>query len=484
MVQSSGEPEDKDAEIVTQATEGREEVEPTVETKETKEGEGAEEEEEPKECTCTHCGESVIPIVTKGHFGRKGFRCPECGKFFKPPAPGEEGAPEKTEKAEAGPPGPLAPLEVEMTERIKALLPMYLPRVYGIPKGSKRVEAIIDTITPEQTADPRNLHAHIKNFAPEADDQHLEAIIMKIYSTLETEGFSSPSSASVSYQPRYARRRGSRPSGYPARQWRGPGYQEEWGEEEDEGGYPPQRRPAKPVKVVVDGQTIETDVDGLMAWKTFKLQDDQAKREAREHELNMKKIEAEILNITKGGTEEKVAVKVGNQTISVPASVAPFILKGGETEETKALKTEVNALKERVNSAEKELNEKEKAETKAQLSGLYHKIDELTNRDPLEEIKKYDRYAEDRGYSRTGKSTVDLISDAIDKGDKRAQQLITRLGKGEGEVEVEGDGFRPEVKRTPQERQEAAAKIQGQLEKKAEVLEAENQLLAAASRSS
>lgn len=482
MVQSSGEPEDKDAEIVTQATEGREEVEPTVETKETKEGEGAEEEEEPKECTCTHCGESVIPIVTKGHFGRKGFRCPECGKFFKPPAPGEEGAPEKTEKAEAGPPGPLAPLEVEMTERIKALLPMYLPRVYGIPKGSKRVEAIIDTITPEQTADPRNLHAHIKNFAPEADDQHLEAIIMKIYSTLENEGFISPSSASVPYQPRYgSRRRGSRQSGYPGRQWRGPGYQEEWGEEEDEGGYPPQRRSARPVKVVIDGQSIETDMDGMMAWKAFKLQDDQAKRESKEHELKMKKIEAEILSITKGGTEEKVAVKVGDQTISVPASVAPFILKGGETEETKALKTEVNALKERVNSAEKELNEKEKAETKAQLSGLYHKIDELTNRDPLEEIKKYDRYAEDRGYSRTGKSTVDLIGDAIDKVDKRAQQLITRVGpRGEGEGE---EGFRPEVKRTPSERQAAAASIQEQLGKKEKVLEAENELLAAASHS-
>lgn len=478
MEQSSKEREDEDA--VPESTGDVKEKEETSTEAATETGEmtEVEQEEELKECTCTHCGNRVIPIPVKTRFGGKSYRCPGCGKFFKP-MPGEEGvvAPEKAGEGEEE--KPLEPLEVEMTERIKALLPIYLPRVYGIPKGSKRVEAIIDTITPEQTADPRNLHAHIKNFAPEADDQHLEAIIMKIYSTLESEGYISPtSSASVSYQPRYGRRRGSRPSGYP-RQWRGPGYQEDWSEEEDE-GYSPSRRAARPVKIVVDGQTIETDIDGMMAWKRFKVEEDQAKREAREHELRMKKLETEITNIAKGdgGKEEKVAVKVGDQTLHVPASVAPFILRG-EDSEVKALKATVDDLKEKVHDAETKLNDKEKEELKNQLSGLYSKIEHLENKDPLAEIKKYEDYAESRGYSRTGKSTADLIGDAITNADKRAQQFITRLGP-RGEGEGEGEGFRPEVNRTPQERQAAAAKIQGQLQEKEKVLEAENELLAAA----
>lgn len=430
-------------------------------------------EEEIGECTCTHCGARGVPKQVKTMSGAKSYRCTHCGKFFKPQLEGKEGEAEKPVGAEAEEEKPLAPLEVEMTDRIKDLLPQYLPRIYGIPQGSKRIQAIIDTITPEQTSDPRNLHAHIKNFAPEADDRHLEAIIMKIYSTLESEGYIPPT-GSPPYQPRYGR---TSRRGYgthypgPSRQWPG---SEGWSDEEESEGYP--RKP-KPVKIVVDGQTIETDIDGMMAWKRFKLEDDEAKRATKEHELRMKRLEAEITNIAKGsgGKEETVAVKIGDQTLHVPASVAPFILRG-EDSEVKALKVTVDDLKEKVHDAETKLNEKATQELKDQLSGLYSKIEGLENRDPMEEIKKYDAYAEERGYSRTGKSTVDLLGELGDKADKRAQQLISKMGpKGEGE-----EGFTPEVTRSPQERQEMAGDIQAKLEKKERILEAENELLEAA----
>lgn len=71
-----------------------------------------------------------------------------------------------------------------------------------------------------------------------------------------------------------------------------------------------------------------------------------------------------------------------------------------------------------------------------------------------------------------GKSLIDVADRLTDKVDKRFSEAINLVKKQPGQ-------FSPEVKRTPQERQAAAATIQGQLEKREKVLEAENELLAA-----
>ena len=468
-------PEEGEERIVS---EGETETEVTEEKVTEETVEKKEKEEEIGECVCTHCNNRVIPIPVKTAFGGTSYRCPKCGKFFKPQPEGEEVETEKPGGAEEEETTPLAPLEVEMTERIKKLLPQYLPRVYGIPRGSKRIQAIIDTITPEQTSNPWNLHAHIKNFAPEADDRHLEAIITKIYSTLENEGFiQAPSGPQYRprYEPRYGRRREYAPRyptpgypSYPARQSYG-GYPEEF--EEEEYFERPRRPPAKPVKVVVDGQTIETDAEGMMALKKFKLEEAESKRLDKEHELRMKKLEAEILNITKGEKgekEEKVAVKVGEQTLNVPVSIAPLYLDREESPKVKQLEEKLEKLTD-------EKHEKEVSELRGDIKTLAAKLENQPTL--LEQVEEADRYAEARGYTRTGKTTLDVISDLGSKADENAKLLLKRMAPG-------GEEFKPEVKRTPEERRRKAGEIEKKLEKKEEVLLAEDELIRAAAKMS
>jgi predicted RNA-binding Zn-ribbon protein involved in translation (DUF1610 family) len=444
-------------------------------------GERREEESELAECQCTHCGQSVRPIPVKTRFGARSYRCPKCGKFFKPEGeataePGAEVALLKGREGEEEDEEALAPLEVEMTNRLKVLLTTALPRVWGIPRSDKRIQAITDTITPEQTSSPWNLHAHIKNFAPQADDRHLEAIITKIYSQLEAEGYIMESAATSKYQPRYARRgQRTRDGHYPSY-----GYGQQGRSGQDRSGYDEEEefegRPPKPLRAVIAGQTIETDAEGLIAWRRFQLEEAAAKRDEREHQLTMKKLEEEIKHIAKGSEEQKIPVKVGEQTINVPASLAPLYLnKGGESEDAKAFREKLTELEKQLAATEKKMNDKDKQDLRDQIAGLYSKIDELENRDPMAKIKEYEAYALEKGYTKGGRTTLDVISEGITNLDKRAQQLITAR-KGE-----EGEEFTPEVTRTPGERRAMAEDIQQNLEKKNKIIDAENRLLEAAS---
>jgi hypothetical protein len=134
----------------------------------------------------------------------------------------------------------------------------------------------------------------------------------------------------------------------------------------------------------------------------------------------------------------------------------------GDREELKELRAELKEVREKLQAT--------------QLQGLQDQINDL-KRTPsfVDQYESFLAASERLGLSQNkgGKTTVDLISDGMEKADKRASEAIDLLKRPQGQ-------FNPEVKRTPQERQEAAANIQEQLARKERILQAENELLIAA----
>ena len=443
----------------------------TEETTET----GPPRETEEKRYKCNHCGADVVPQKVQTKTGISN-RCPECGKFMKVLTE------EERRRLEEEARGPLPPIEVEMTERVKELLTEHLPRVYGIPKAdaSKRITAILDTLSPVVATDPWNLHNHIKNFAPNADDRHLESVITKIFAQLEAEGYRPGESR---YQPRYAPRR--RP-GYQPRYTediyrRPPPYWHGYGQGYGEEYYPPPPPGAgrgEPMKVVIDGQEIITDFQGYMAWQKYaadkkkdkaeeETRKNKEKRDEEEHDMKMQKFQEEIKKLAgEGGgkPETMVDVKIGDQTVKVPASVAHLYLRGDSAE--------VKELRATVKDLTKTIEDKEKEETKKVLDDLSKKMDGM----PGTVERTVERMAEHRGWGKptVGRTTIDLLADLGGKADARAQQLINRMPGG--------PEFKPEVKRTPEERRAKAAEIGKRLEKTKEILKSEDELIKAAAK--
>jgi len=233
--------------------------------------------------TCSHCGAKVVPEEHDTPTG-KVYRCPNCGKFMKLQTPEEVKERQEAEK------GPLPPYEIMLTDRVKELLSQNLPRVHGIPQkeATKTMAAILDTLNPEAANDPWNLHNHVKNFAPNADDRHLESIIKKIFGQLEVEGYLKTGRG---HRPSYGRmtEEGYRPSYARGRRDYGEDYGEDYGDRVREG---------LGMRIVVDGQEVETDYRGYLAHQAWKREQAEEKRRSEEHELRMKRLEAEILKIT------------------------------------------------------------------------------------------------------------------------------------------------------------------------------------------
>lgn len=437
-----------------------------------------EEPSKPK-VTCNHCGAKVIPTIVESGTGPR-LKCPKCGKLMKPQ---EEIDKEREER------GPLPPLELQMVERLKELLTPALPRVFGIPKkeASKTIGAIVDTLNPTVAMNPMSLHNHIKTFAPNAADRHLESIIRKIYSQLENEGYL-PQRGSPPYYPGYSSQRPRytpRDFGYPPPQYpQYPDYREyrQSGEREYPPPYPPQR--PQSMKTIVDGQEIVTDFAGYMAWERWKEEkeskaQERANREAAEtrqsdeHELLMKKLDEEIKKIARetGGSknDELVEVPFGEDKIKVPASLAHLYLKKGEDPKLAKLEEKINSLAEENRALKEEERKRESDEVNAELAALNRKIEnQPTFKEQLQEAKSI---AELTGYSKSGPTTLSLLKDMGEKADERVGQVLNRMpDSGEGE-------FKPDVKRTPKERRETAKQLGEKLEKKKEVLKAEDDLL-------
>jgi len=263
-----------------------------------------------EEYVCSACGDTVVP---EEHPTDKGvrYRCPSCGKFMKPLTP------EDLEDREEESREPLPPPQVLATQRVKEILVKELPRVYGIPKkdATKTITAITDTLTSASIMDPWSLHSHIKDFAPNANDRHLESIIEKIFDQLREEGYLPRDQEG--YRVRYDRRRAIdryRP------------------------GYAPREK----------RRYDEEDYEDLIERSRFRMELAEERRRQEEHELRMKRLEAEILKITRetGGnpqtglyeeTREFIDAE-GNlcapeKAVSVRIKRTPIETKGGLTAE-------------------------------------------------------------------------------------------------------------------------------------------------------
>jgi len=409
-----------------------------------------------KPYVCSQCGAKVVPQRVETPSGITN-RCPECGKFMKPLTPTEAEGKKEEQK------GPLPPLEVIVTQRVKELLVNELPRVYGIPQkdATKTITAIIDTLTPPAAMNPWNLHSHIKDFASNANDRHLESVINKIFYQLEEEGYMPRDrgyqpryrerGVGSGYEPRYAwREREPRRSYYDyddyedyeprrykqaeerrreeehdlrmkrleaeilkiTRETEGPkiGLQEEVREFIDEKGNVCD--PEKAVSVRMKRVPIQTE-----GYQRSKVEDAEEKRRAEEHELKMKRLEAEILKITR----ETEGPKIG-----LHEEVREFIdEKGNVCDPEKAISvrikrtpiatesTEIKELREEVKTLQATVKDKE-------ISQLREEIKELKEKPESEEIK-----ALKMDLNESRKSIEDLKG-TIEAKDKQA--LLDKIG--------------------------------------------------------
>jgi len=402
---------------------------------------------EPKEWYCVEHG-AVIPKEVKGR-----MFCPICNKLVS-----KEPYEKKLEGVGVEVP---KPPEVETVEEALAFIKERLAQVYGIGKHDRLIlKALEDNPTPLR--DGNLLHAFIKSLAPKAYDAHLSTFVIgPLYANFPNlpqavDKLSTSTVPAVPYVPTVPPVQGvpyaysypvSTPHTLPPT-WYG-NYPQMW-------SYPPhpqtwyQPKPPKTYKIVVEGQEIETDESGYMAWQRFL-------KEKEEHELAMKKLEAEIKKITEeSGTknEPTIPVKIGDKEYQVPASLAPLYLKGDDES-----KKEIEKLRE-------ELHKKE-------IEALQRDLEEVKKRPSFfEELRAFQEIAPMLGFQKGGRTTADLLDSLTERLDQRAAQLLQKIPTPGGE-------WKPEITRTPEERAKKAEEIKRKLEKSEEILKAEDEFLKA-----
>ena len=389
---------------------------------------------------------------------------------------------EEEEGVEPGP-GVVKPPEVETIEQAISFIESRLKKVYGVGQAaSVAISGLRDDPTPLR--DATVLHSFIKSLAPRTNDNQLSVMVirplyakfpglplsvdrvlqsMQPYQPPTYWGWGRP------VQPGQPQTYGYQPPGtqYP------PGsyvptfpFQSPYGY-----GYPPNypiyppaggRTPPKTYKVVVDGQEIETDESGLRAWNEYiKKRESEASEETRrqeEHELRMKKLEEEITAI--GPKDEtKVPVKIGEKEVEVPASLAHLYLEKGESKDVKELREKLDDERE----------ERHKAD-------IEHLREDVKNRPTLAEQVEYVKtMAPYFGFHSGGRTTLDIVDSLRGDVHATADKILSKM-PGVGEE------FSPEVRRTPEERRKLAQQLQTGLDTTKEILEAENELIRAASQ--
>ncbi|MCD6325799.1 hypothetical protein J7L97_05880, partial [Candidatus Bathyarchaeota archaeon] len=103
-------------------------------------------------------------------------------------------------------------------------------------------------------------------------------------------------------------------------------------------------------------------------------------------------------------------------------------------------------------------------------------LEELKKRpSALETLEFIETWAKRLGWSKTGRTTLDVLNSMVERLDQRAAQLLQKFPSPGGE-------FKPEVTRTPEERAKKAEEIKRKIEKSEEILRAEEELIRAASK--
>jgi hypothetical protein len=426
-----------------------------------------------KKVACPVCGEVVEPRGKALHFRQKHpdlnydeYKDKWEAVVVGPPPPAPSASPTQRPPSEVPPPPP--PPEVQIIEEAIKFVEDRLPKVYGIEKYAKLIaEELRDN--PAPLRDPNLLYAFIKSIAPRASDAHLNTfVIAPLYTKFPnlpqmvdrhlaqqappaSPAYPAPV-AYMPYQPYYYPYHYPYAHAYPHTYYPHP-YQPLYPPP-----YPP--RPPKTYKVVVDGQEIETDEAGYMAWQRFLKEREEHEMKRREWEMRMKALEEELKR-----REDKVPVKIGDKEYLVPVSYAHLYLRQGDDE-----------TKKKLEELSKKLEEEREARHRAELEALKKDLEELKRRPSVaEELAYIEAVAQRLGYTRGGRTTIDLIDALSERLDRTAQRLIEKIPGPSRE-------WSPEVRRTPEERAKKAEEIKRKLEKGEEILKAEEELIRAAAK--
>jgi len=402
-----------------------------------------EESEEPK-------GETEVePEETGGETAESPYVCPECDREF-----GSEQAlnshigkahKEKEEEEGVGEEG-IKPPEIARREQIIENLKGKLPKIYGI--SSDRADAIVDGIkdNPSILDNPRSLWYHIMEMCrgTNINTYQLNNALRGIYGeNVAPQGQQPPAFGFQSFQTKGADQ------------------------------LPPQM-PYNPNPSAPPYQPYQPQMNPQANPQAQQLQQAQTQerieQSRQEHDLRMKKLEQELKKTAEPEEKEKVPVEFGDTTIRVPADQAPLYImqqqEGGESERIQELRKEI----------EEERSRREEAERGSLRKDIEHLREEVEKQPSLaEQIQSVEALSKRMGYSRTGMSTIDLLSKGISRMDERAKQVLQRMGS------VPEGGFKPEISRTPEERKRATREVQEQMEKSEELIEAENRILKRAS---
>ncbi|MEM1820598.1 MAG: hypothetical protein QXU64_03285 [Thermofilaceae archaeon] len=386
------------------------------------------------------------------------------------------------------------PWEVEVVEEALRFLDERLPKVYGIEKYAKAiVESLRDN--PAPLANPNALHAFIKSLAPRAHDSHLFVFaISPLYARfpnlpeavakLMASGYTAPTYYATPYgyqhqvvpyyqpyhQPLYMSLYHTNPLPMYAPP---PIY------------YPP-APPKSPrtYKIIVDGQEIETDEAGFLAWQRFLQERRERELEMKKIEIEMKKLELEMKRMEREEDrrrEDELSKRVEKLTERVEQQAEKLaqekedkfkmILSTLEKTQTMVMET-LRAMQQTERTL---LEEKHKAEMEA----LRKEIEEFKRRPGfLDELNYLSEVARRLGFSRTGRTSMDLIDSLFDRIDQRFAQIADRIDLRVGQIISRVPLQQgPRVTRAPTERARIAEEVERRLERAGELIELENEML-------